>query len=40
VEQVLPTGEELVTENWDWKVDAVAVGNGTGGTLLTCDDVQ
>lgn len=36
-EQVLPEGQTLVTEEWDWKVDAVAVGDGT---LLTFEDSQ
>ncbi|SMR54104.1 unnamed protein product [Zymoseptoria tritici ST99CH_1A5] len=39
-EQALCAGEELPMEQWDWKVDAVAVGNGTGGALLTCDSSQ
>lgn len=28
-EQVLPVGQTLVTEVWDWKVDAVAVADGS-----------
>ncbi|GIZ43140.1 hypothetical protein CKM354_000637900 [Cercospora kikuchii] len=35
-EQIVPDGK-LATEPWDWRVDAVAVGNGT---LLTSDDIQ
>lgn len=31
-EQVMPEGQILATEEWDWKVDAVAVGDGS---LLT-----
>jgi 5-formyltetrahydrofolate cyclo-ligase len=27
-EQVLPPEESLVMQDWDWKVDAVAVGDG------------
>ncbi|WPB01130.1 uncharacterized protein RHO25_005751 [Cercospora beticola] len=35
-EQIVPEGK-LVMEPWDWRVDAVAVGDGT---LLTSDDIQ
>lgn len=35
-EQIVPEGK-LATEPWDWRVDAVAVGDGT---LLTSDDIQ
>jgi 5-formyltetrahydrofolate cyclo-ligase len=33
-EQVVPEGK-LVTQEWDWRVDAVAVGDGT---LLTLEN--
>lgn len=32
-EQVLLPDQELATEEWDWKVDAVAVGDGNLLTL-------
>lgn len=35
-EQIIEPGQ-LVTQEWDWKVDAVAVGDGS---LLTSEDTQ